>query len=80
MKRCLPRHKNKLSHRVNLALDQDLWNRFQPVLREHWKGSFTSWVEFAMECYSRNSCKGCPYYEPGDQKEKGIGKKLIKNR
>jgi hypothetical protein len=76
MKRCVPRKKTKVRHRVNLAIDQELWNKFQPVLRELWEGSFNSWVEFAMECYSRDTCEGCPYNEPGHETDKGIGKKL----
>lgn len=76
MKRCTPRQKSKMRHRVNLAIDQKLWDKFQPVFRELWSGSFNSWVEFAMECYSRDSCEGCPYNEPGHEKDKGIGKKF----
>jgi len=76
MKRCAPKHKRKSRHRVNLSLSQDIWKRFKPVLKKAWKGSFTSWVEFAMECYSRDTCEGCPYNEPDSEKEKGIGKKL----
>ncbi len=64
-------------HRITIALNGELWDRFQGALEEHWKGgSFTSWVEYAMECYSRDSCKGCPY-EPEEPQEKapdGIGK------
>jgi len=43
-------------------------------------GLFASWLEFAMECYSRDSCKGCPY-EPEEEQEKapeGIGKVIDK--
>lgn len=65
-------------HRVTLALDGELWDRFQPALKNKWEGSFTSWLEYAMECYSRDICKGCPY-EPDEPQEKapdGIGKVL----
>ena len=69
----------KSRHRVTIALDGELWNRFQPVLKDKWEGSFTSWVEYAMECYSRDSCDGCPYEPEDDNLEKapdGIGKVL----
>lgn len=77
MKRCIPKHKKKEKHRVSLSLSQNIWEKFNPVLKNAWKGSFTSWVEFAMECYSRDTCEGCPYNEPDLEKEKGIGKKII---
>ena len=63
-------------HRITVALDGDLWEKFRHVLPERWGGSFTSWLEYAMECYSRDSCEGCPY-EPDEEQEKspdGIGK------
>ncbi|MFC2027132.1 hypothetical protein ACFLU3_00445 [Chloroflexota bacterium] len=64
----------KPRHRTTLALDADLWERFQPVLKDQWEGSFTSWIEYAMECYTRDSCDGCPYLEEeGQQKAGGIG-------
>jgi hypothetical protein len=76
MQRCQP-YKRKLRHRITLALDDNLWGQFQKVMQEHWKGSFTSWVEYAMECYSRNSCDDCPYCpysNQSDRKVMGIGK------
>lgn len=72
--------KDKKRHRVNLALSQEVWEKFQPFLDEYWQDSFTSWVEFATECYSRDTCEGCPYNEPGHEKEKGIGKKIKADR
>ena len=66
----------KPRHRITVALDGDLWDKFQPVLKNKWEGTFTSWLEYAMECYSRDICKGCPY-EPDEEQEKspaGIGK------
>ncbi len=67
----------KPRHRTTLALDAHLWNRFQSVLSEQWEGSFTSWVEYAMECYTRDNCDGCPYAEEeGQQKAGGIAKVL----
>lgn len=63
-------------YRVTVAIKNELWEKFKPVLKHKWEGSFTSWLEYAMECYSRESCKGCPY-EPDDELEKapdGIGK------
>jgi hypothetical protein len=74
MKRCSQNQNRIERHRVNLALPSDLWENFQPALKKYWKGSFTSWVVFAMTCYSRESCEGCPYNKPGSNKEKGIGK------
>ena len=69
----------KPRHRVTLALDGELWDKFQPALKHKWGGSFTSWLEYAMECYPRDSCEGCPY-EPEDDKRKqapdGIGRVL----
>jgi len=66
----------KLRHRVTLALDGELWEKFQPILKNKWEGSFTSWLEYAMECYSRNTCEGCPYEPDGPQEkaQDGIGK------
>ncbi len=75
MKCCIPSNKIKNRHRINLSLSQDIWEKFTPVIKHTWKGSFTSWVEFAMECYSRDSCEGCPYNESSLGKKKGIGKK-----
>jgi hypothetical protein len=74
VKRCTPKRKRQSRHRVNIALSQDRWDRFKPVLRKIWQGSFTSWVEFAMECYSRDTCEGCPYNESDLDEKKGIGK------
>jgi len=78
IKKCRPFKKTKIRHRLNLAIDKELWDKFQPILSEIWKGSFTSWVEFAMECYSRDSCEGCIYNEPDFKKEKGSGEKFKK--
>jgi len=70
----------KPRHRITVALDGDLWDKFQPVLKNKWEGTFTSWLEYAMECYSRESCEDCPYEpEDDDDREKapdGIGKVL----
>jgi len=44
------------------------------VLKDRWDGSFTSWVEYAMECYTRVSCEGCPYAEDEGQEKVAIGK------
>jgi hypothetical protein len=77
MQRC-QLHRGRLRHRITLALDAELWERFQPVLKEHREGSFTSWLEYAMECYSRNSCDGCPYAEEEDQEKVAICKILDK--
>ena len=59
-----------------LPLKMVLWEKFRPILKNKWEGTFTSWLEYAMECYSRNTCEDCPY-EPDDGQEKavdGIGK------
>jgi hypothetical protein len=63
-------------HRITVALSNDLWGKFQPALKNKWGDSFTSWLEYAMECYSRDTCRGCPY-ESDEEQEKavdGIGK------
>jgi hypothetical protein len=73
MQRCNPR-RARPRHRITLALEGELWERFQPVLKDRWGGSFTSWLEYAMECYSRDSCEGCPYAEEEGQEKAGIGK------
>jgi hypothetical protein len=78
MRYCGP-NRQRERHRVNLPVDQDLWDRFSPVLKKQWGGSFTSWVEFAMECYSRDRCEGCPYNREGFPKSKGIGKRDLKS-
>ncbi len=71
----------KRRHRVTVALDGELWDRFQDSLKNRWEGgSFTSWLEYALECYSRDTCKGCPYEPDDDDREKapdGIGKVII---
>jgi hypothetical protein len=77
-RRCKP-VEHKPRHRATLAIDGELWERFQPVLRDSWLGSFTSWLEYAMECYTRESCDGCPYEEEeGQEKADGIGKVIDK--
>ena len=73
MQRC-KRRKAPPRHRLTLALNADLWERFQPVLKEDWGGSFTSWVEYAMECYSRDTCDGCPYQDEEGQEKAGLGR------
>ncbi len=74
MDRCRPRRKE--IKRLNLAVDADVFNRFLPVMKRDWGDSISSWVEFAMECYSRESCDGCPYAEEEGQQKAldGIGK------
>ncbi len=70
-------------HRLTIALKQDRWQKFQPVLKKKWQGSFTSWLEYAMECYSRDTCKGCPYEADDDDREKapdGIAKVVDKDK
>ena len=60
-------------HRATLAIDGELWQRFKPALRDNWGGSLTSWIEYAMECYTREECAGCPYEEEeGQQKADGV--------
>ena len=54
-------------------MDGRLWDKFQKTLKDEWQGSFTTWVEFSMECYMRDSCDGCPY-EEDEEKEKGAAK------
>jgi len=74
MKYCKPANiKNK--KRLNIAIPEETWEKFEPVLMEQWGDSFTSWVEFAMECYSRSTCEGCPYDREDAPKSKGIGKR-----
>lgn len=68
-------------HRVTIAIRNELWERFKPALKNKWEDTFTSWIEYAMECYSRDTCKGCPYEPDDDDREKaadGIGKVLDK--
>jgi hypothetical protein len=75
-KRCKPALLSKPRHRLTVAVRGDLWEKFQPSLKNEWQGSFTSWLEYAMECYTRDSCDGCPYQEEEGQvkAEEGIGK------
>jgi len=63
--------KQKPRHRITLALDGEVWSKFQTALKEQWQGSFNSWVEFAMTCYTHESCDDCPYVEEED-KGKGL--------
>jgi hypothetical protein len=71
IRKCRPLIK-KPRHRVTIALDPDIWDRFQPTLKKEWGDSFTSWIEFAMTCYSQTTCDDCPYAE---EEEKGKGRK-----
>jgi len=77
MKKCNQR-KEKPRHRINLALDGELWEKFQPALKNKWEASFNSWVEFAMACYMQEKCDDCPYVEDEDKGKgftpAGIGK------
>jgi hypothetical protein len=72
MKKQTPRH------RITLALDGDVWAKFQPALKNDWEGSFTAWVEYAMTCYSMENCNDCPYVSEEDKgkglKPTGIGR------
>jgi hypothetical protein len=66
MKKCNPK-KAPPRHRINLALNGQLWEKFQPTLKDKWEGSFNSWVEFAMTCYMQEVCDDCPYVEDEDK-------------
>jgi hypothetical protein len=68
-KKCIPQ-KEQQRHRINLALDGQLWEKFQPTLKDEWGDSFNSWVEFAMTCYMHETCDDCPFV---DEKDKGKG-------
>ena len=68
--------KQKPRHRITLALDGEVWSKFQDTLKERWQGSFNSWVEFAMTCYTNESCDDCPYL---DEEDKGKGYKPAGN-
>ena len=76
--RCKPASLNKPRHRVTVAVQAELWDKFQLALKNDWQGSFTSWLEYAMECFTRVSCSGCPYQEEEEQEKApdGIGKVL----
>ena len=71
--------KQKPRHRITLALDGEVWSKFQDTLEKRWQGSFNSWVEFAMTCYMQENCDDCPYVEDEDKgkglRPVGIGKK-----
>jgi len=79
--RCNPVSPNKPRHRLTVAVQGDLWDRFQAALKDEWQGSFTSWLEYAMECFTRDCCDQCPYREEEGQvkAEEGIGKILVSN-
>ena len=79
IRRCRPKVK-KARHRITAAVDNEVWQRFQVALLQHWEGSFTSWLEYAMECFSRDRCDGCPYApeEGYYDKASGVGKILEK--
>ena len=76
--RCKPASFVKPRHRITVAVQGDLWDRFQVALKDDWQGSFTSWLEYAMECFTRDTCDGCPYQEEEGQVKSpdGIGKVL----
>jgi hypothetical protein len=73
MERCRPRR--RVAKRLNLAVDRAVYERFLPVMEHEWGGSLSSWVEYAMECYSRDSCEGCPYTETVGARRAGIGRR-----
>ena len=79
--RCKPVSLNKPRHRVTVAVQGELWDRFQLALKNDWQGSFTSWLEYAMECFTHDNCDGCPYREEEGQEKaaEGIGKILLSN-
>ena len=76
-KKCIPQ-KEQPRHRINLALDGELWEKFQPALKDEWEGSFNSWVEYAMTCYMHIICDDCPFIAEEDKgkgfKPSGIGR------
>ena len=76
-KKCIPQ-KEPQRHRINLALDGELWEKFQPALKDSWEGSFNSWVEYAMTCYMHETCDDCPFIAEEDKgkgfKPAGIGR------
>ena len=78
MDRCRPRKRQV--KRLNLAIDADTFNRFLPVMQKEWGDSISSWVEYAMECYSRDDCDGCPHAEEEGQQKVGIGQVLPKGQ
>ncbi len=63
-----------------MAIDADIFKRFLTVMEKEWADSVSSWVEYAMECYSRDSCDGCPYAEKKGQQKLGIGKMSLKDK
>jgi len=71
MNKCRPR--GRQTKRLNLAIDARVFDRFEPTLRSEWGGSISSWVEYAMECWLRDSCVGCPYAEEDGLQKVGIG-------
>ena len=73
MNRCNAK-KQKPRHRITLALDGAVWEKFQDTLKERWQDSFNSWVEFAMTCYMQEECDDCPYV---DEEDKGKGYKPV---
>ncbi|MFW6150374.1 MAG: hypothetical protein ACOC6A_02460 [Chloroflexota bacterium] len=73
MERCKPRRRE--ARRLNLAVDRGVYEKFLPVMEREWGGSLSSWVEYAMECYSRDSCEGCPYQDTAGIRRAGIGRK-----
>ncbi len=79
MKYCKPKTVKK-KRRLNIAVSEEIWDRFVPALEREWGDSFTSWVEFAMECYSRTACEGCPYNRDDMPKSRGIGKRDLKSK
>lgn len=74
--RCKPSRRK--TRRLNLAVDAEVFNKFHPVMRENFGDSISGWVEYAMECYSRESCDGCPYAEEEGQQKISIGKAKAK--
>jgi hypothetical protein len=80
MKYCKPVNLKKPKHRLNIAIPEEKWAKFELVLQKEWGDSFTSWVEFAMECYSRSTCEGCPYDRDDALKSKGIGKRDFRKK
>ena len=72
MKRC---RKPERKH-ISTTIDRALYERLIPTIEEDWRGTFSSWLDYAATCYLRDTCDGCQYAEAegkGEQKA-GIGK------
>ena len=82
---CVKRKRSK-RHRVvtSLTLDPHIVASLKKRMKRQGETNFSSFVEGILDCFTRNTCEGCPGYENLSDKEKtqitgkvGVGKWIV---